>query len=117
VRLGDDRFAFLRWQYAPDHERAIARTLTHDAEACDAWAAWVHAVREYAATAYPALTCSPRSIYAGVALLGRMPVAEVAEATLFQGIEAGVVAKITAACPLPSIKVRAPERTTESEAA
>lgn len=102
-----DRFAFLRWHYAPDHERTVARTLTNDGDACEAWATWIHEVRAYAATAYPALTCSPRSIYAGVTLLGRMPVAEVAESTLFQGIEDGVSAKILAACPLPAIKVAA----------
>lgn len=103
-----DRFTFLAWQYAPAHEKAIARSLTANRALADAWTSYIHAVRTYAAKAYPALTCSPRSIYAGIPLLARgLAPAEVAESTLFQGIEAGVIAKITAACPLPTVTVGA----------
>ncbi len=101
-----DRFKFLRWQYAPDHERSLARAIASEHEVADAWCDWVHAVRDYAASAYPALTCSPRAIYEGVELLAHADVADVAEATLFQGTESGVVAKILSACPLPKIIAR-----------
>lgn len=102
-----DRFVFLAWAYAPDHERAIARTIVGDAGTAlaEAWAAWVHAVRDYCATAYPALTCSPRAIYAGVRLLDALDTHEVADAVLFQGVaDSAVKAKILTACPLPNIE-------------
>jgi len=104
-----DRFAFLAWTYAPEHERTIARGMLPDfPDAADAWAQWVHAVRAYCATDYPALTCSPRAIYSGVAMLGRggLSLRMIADAALFQGIEGAVASKILAACPMPAIKVK-----------
>lgn len=99
-----DRFTFLRWEYALKHEKEIARSLTTSKDIADAWCTWVQRVRKYAATEYRALTCSPRSIYAGVPLLeARCEPLAVAHATLFQGIEDGVISKILNACPLPSI--------------
>jgi len=102
-----DRFSFLEWGYSKRHETTIARSMWQEAPAAsDAWAKWIHSVRAYCMTDYPALTCSPRSIYAGVGLLARgIAPAMVADMTLFQGIDKSVAAKIVAACPLPVIKV------------
>ena len=101
-----DRFTFLAWHYAPEHEKQIARGLTANRKLADAWVSYVHKVRTYAAKAYPALTASPRAIYAGIPLLERgIAPADVAESVLFQGIERGVIEKIHAACALPTVTV------------
>lgn len=104
-----DRFVFLPWPYCTEHEVALARRIAEarslPVALAETWAAWVHAVRAYCAQAYPALTCSPRSIYAAIPLLASLDVETVASATLFQGLaDATVRGKILAACPLPAIE-------------
>lgn len=103
-----DRFVFLKWTYAPEHERAIARQLAGSdnalVEAGEAWAQWIHVVRAHCEEAYPSLVASPRAIYSAVPLLARLDVADVADLVLFQGIEDGVRKGIVEACPMPRIK-------------
>lgn len=100
------RFMFLAWDYDKAHERKIAKSIGTDEALSDAWCKWVHDVRDYTADAFKALTCSPRAIYAGIALLTSLPVPLVAEAVLFQGTEAGVVARIVEAVPYPEVVLK-----------
>lgn len=97
------RFMFLAWDYDKAHERKIAKSLHVNTDMASAWCKWVHDVRDYTADAFKALTCSPRAVYSGIALLTSLPVELVAEAVLFQGTEPGVVARIVEAVPYPKV--------------
>jgi MoxR-like ATPase len=104
-RATRDRFRFIHWDYAPNHEREIAHTiLPHQAELVDTWVDWVQQVRAWCVTQYPELECSPRAIYEGLPLLLMATVEEVAEGVLFKGLIHGALRdKLLAACPFHTI--------------
>lgn len=103
------RFRFLAWSYDADHERAIAWAMdSANIDAIDAWCTWVHAVRAWADKYNPSFQqATPRAVYEGVTLLGRLAPADIAESVLFQGCDTALRARIIEACPLPLIPVAA----------
>lgn len=101
-----DRFAFIDWQIDPELELRLALAANADNGAI--WLTWIRKVRDYCATHHPRIIVSPRATMMGATALGDSPftMTQIADMSLFKGIEADTRAKVLAACPLPYIHGR-----------
>lgn len=108
------RLAYIEWHYDNAMEgaqaRAVAEAVFDDKDvaesAASAWVTYVRAARAFIEQHAMPLFVSPRVTFAGLRLLsaGFKPEA-VADAMLFQGIEAAMRERIVEAVPFPNIKV------------
>jgi len=97
-----DRFTYLEWEYDGPLELALARRVNPNA---GAWVQWVQTVRAHCETNRAKLVVSPRASITAESLLTDIPewvsFEQLADMTLFKGIDKGIRARILAACPLP----------------
>jgi hypothetical protein len=98
-----DRFFFLEWEDDHAFEMTIALGINKGAEK---WVKWVQDVRTYVKTNALRLTVSPRASYAIADMLhdckGILSNDDIANGTLFRGLDVDTVKRIKAAVPYPA---------------
>lgn len=96
-----DRFVCIEWKNDNDLEKKLVHTINPKSGA--SWLAWVRKVRTYCAQHHPRVIVSPRSAMMGARALVDSPftMEQIADQTLFKGLDKDTRAKIVAACPLP----------------
>lgn len=94
-----ERFTFLEFNYDEEMERSATLAINPSAKS---WLKWVHRVRQYCQTEKVRLVVSPRVSFRGAEYLKNdtFTMAEVADATLFKGIDATIREKVLKAVPL-----------------
>jgi len=103
-----ERFVFIPWGYDLALERRLTLAQGSDAQASEAWLAWVRAVRAYCFQHSVRLWATPRAAMYGARFLGRSgwPVRKIADTVLFKGLDVDTVRALLAACPLPDCTAR-----------
>jgi dynein-related subfamily AAA family protein len=102
-----DRWVFLHWPIDAAMERRIALGINPNAAP---WVAWVQTLRAWAAKEMPQLPVTSRATYRGAEFLKDcatvgLTVEEIADSTVFKGIEGDARKRALAANPLPGVMV------------
>ena len=99
-----DRFIFINWQYDEILEENITLAINPDAIN---WLLWVRSVREYVVDNSIRLIATPRASFKGAKrLLEGFGIDEIADMTLFKGIDKDTKQRILNNIPLPVVKVK-----------
>lgn len=109
-----NRFAVVDWQNDDELEMRLARAT--NPKCGEVWLNWIRRVREYCGKHHPKVIVSPRSTMMGAKAIldSQFTLEQIADMTLFKGLDKDTKAKIIAACPMPVV-VRVKEHLAECE--
>jgi cobaltochelatase CobS len=98
-----NRFAVIEWKNDDELEMRIATAINEKAGRL--WLEWIRKVRVYCEAHHPRVIVSPRSTYMGAKALLDSPftIEQIADMTLFKGLDKDTKAKILSACPFPAV--------------
>jgi cobaltochelatase CobS len=101
-----NRFVVIEWRNDDELEARLVNAINPKGAP---WLAWVRKVRAYCDQHHPRVIVSPRSSMMGARALVDSPftVEQIADQTLFKGLDRDTRAKILTACPLPEASSRA----------
>jgi hypothetical protein len=94
-----DRFTYIHWDYDTKLEKAV--TLSHNPKA-SLWFEWIQAVRKFTSANHPRVLVSPRASYKGATYLlsSQWSLEDIADATVFRGVDKDTRKTILDSCPL-----------------
>lgn len=98
-----ERFTFLLWEYDEALEKDITLAINPKAAT---WLTWIRKVRAFCAKNYPRVLVSPRASFKGAEYLkdSGLPIAEIAEAVVWKGLDKDTVNRVITANPLPVVE-------------
>lgn len=98
-----NRFVVIEWRNDDELEARLVHAI-NPKKIGAGWLAWVRKVRAYCDDHHPRVIVSPRSSMMGARALVDSPftLEQIADQTLFKGLDKDTRAKILAACPLPA---------------
>lgn len=98
-----ERFIFLKWEYDIALESVLVKRI--NSKNGDLWHTWIQLVRHHVESLNLKVLVSPRATLKGAKLLldSAYTIEEVADMTLFKGIDADTRSKVLASNPLPKM--------------